>query len=106
MTRVKTLTTSAEEKNFTTHNRKVAIFFGSETCPACRSLKPIFNKLSTSNTYNNISFGMVEISKTKTANIQRIPVVVFYNNGMPIGQIEGSDERGLIEKLNNLVSSK
>jgi len=78
-------------------NKKTIIFFGSEMCGHCKTITPVFEKLSKK--YPKVSFGHVETTKVKTKNIGGVPVFVAYPSEEVV---TGANEKAIISVLENL----
>ena len=97
MSRVVEINSVNAQNSFISSNSRAVIFFGSERCGHCRSMKLLFNKLS--NKYTNISFGHIEVTKVKVANLQGVPVFVAYRDHNPLDSVVGSKEQELIKMI-------
>jgi thiol-disulfide isomerase/thioredoxin len=84
------------------NNKKCIIFFGSEMCGFCKTIAPVFEKLSNSKKYSTVKFAHVETSKVKTKNIAGVPVFV----ARPTEEVvTGANEKAIINMLDNLIRS-
>jgi thioredoxin-like negative regulator of GroEL len=85
----------------------VVVEFFSPTCPYCRQLTPIFQKLS--GEYDKkIKFGMVDTSKNNEIasgyGIMGVPTLKFFCAGRPIYEIVGlRSEKELREEMEKVL---
>ncbi|WP_455278516.1 thioredoxin family protein [[Eubacterium] cellulosolvens] len=86
----------------------VVIEFFSPTCPYCRQLTPIFQKLS-GEYIQKMKFGMVDTSKNSEIasgyGVMGVPTLKFFCAGRPIYEIVGfRSETELKEELEKVLS--
>jgi len=76
------------------------MFFGSATCPHCKTMAPIVAKLAKK--YPQIKFSHVEVSKVTVEDLDGVPCFIAFRDGTPIGKVEGADP----EALENIIINK
>lgn len=86
----------------------VVVEFFSPTCPYCRQLTPIFQKLS-EEYIQKMKFGMVDTSKNNEIasgyGVMGVPTLKFFCAGRPIYEIVGlRSENELREELEKVLS--
>jgi thioredoxin 1 len=86
----------------------VVVEFFSPTCPHCRLLTPIFQKLS-EEYFQKMKFGMVDTSKNSEIasgyGVMGVPTLKFFCAGRPIYEIVGRrSENELREELEKVLS--
>jgi len=86
----------------------VVVEFFSATCPYCRQLTPIFQKLSREY-IQKMKFGMVDTSKNSEIasgyGVMGVPTLKFFCAGRPIYEIVGlRSEAELKEELEKVLS--
>lgn len=80
-------------------NRAVIIFYGSEGCGHCRTIKPLYSQLALK--YPNVKFGHVEVTQLQCDNIgDGVPQFVGYRDGKIYRNILGARK----EELSKLAS--
>lgn len=97
MSRVVEINSVEAQNSFITNNSRALIFFGSNKCNHCRSMVPIFDKLSKK--YTSVAFGHVEVTKVKVENLVGVPVFVAYKDHGPIDSVLGSKEQAIIKMI-------
>ena len=75
----------------------VVIFFGSQYCGHCLTIKPHVVKLAAENP--NVKFGHIEVTELQCNNISGVPAFVAYKDKQVAGTVVGADKSG----LSNLV---
>jgi thioredoxin 1 len=74
-------------------NKPVLIKFYSETCPPCKRLKPIFDKVAES-LRTQVTFLEIETSQHRASadrfNIYANPTLIFWHNGKELERIIGA----------------
>jgi thiol-disulfide isomerase/thioredoxin len=73
-------------------------------CGHCVTLKPKFEAFS--DRYPNITFAVIDTSKTPAIDLEGVPTMVVYKNGQNIDIIVGADERRLQQALDNLSGTQ
>jgi thioredoxin 1 len=72
---------------------KIAIVkFATTTCPPCKMLKPIFEKLSTKEDLDNIVFIAADANSHPQAReygVSSVPTLLFFNGDAALGQNVG-----------------
>ena len=100
MSHIVEITDSAEEESLIANNEKCVIFFGSQQCPHCRDIVPIYQELS--NTYPSIGFAHVETSQVEVSNLDGVPVFVGYRNQECIDIALGASKKYLLNLIQSL----
>ncbi|CAH6418458.1 Hypothetical protein HVR_LOCUS162 [uncultured virus] len=100
-TRIVEITDLQEEAVFTGNNPLAVIFFGSIRCSHCRSMTPVYEKLS--NKYLRVAFGHVETSLVEVDDLDGVPTFVAYKQGTPVNKVLGAGERALINMIESLI---
>lgn len=74
----------------------VLVMYKTQNCPHCRTLEPIFVRLSQKD--RNVKYGICDLSagreiigwsRSTTTPIQNVPHILFYFNGMPVARYKG-----------------
>jgi len=99
--RVIEITNSDEGDSFINNNNLCVIFYGSERCPHCRTMVPVYDNLAKK--YKTIAFGHVETSKVKVNNLNGVPVFVGYKNQEPFDSVIGADPESLNEMIEMML---
>ena len=72
---------------------KIAIVkFATTTCPPCKMLKPIFEKLATNEDLSNVVFIAADANEHPQANqygVSSVPTILFFNGTEVLGQNVG-----------------
>ncbi|MCF7926981.1 MAG: thioredoxin family protein [Candidatus Izimaplasma sp.] len=90
---------------------KIAIVkFATETCPPCKMLKPVFEKLSKKNEYEDVVFIAANANKHPQARdygVSSVPTLLFFNGKKVLGQNVGFvPEQKLGEFLSKLENDE
>ncbi len=90
---------------FITTNKKCIVFFGSESCPHCRNIKPLIEKMVVD--YSDVKFCHVEVTR-KTVDIipskykdVGFPLFICYKNSILVDNVIGEDAPAVIEMIEN-----
>jgi thioredoxin-like negative regulator of GroEL len=100
------ISTYDEFNRFISSNPKSIVFFGSQGCPHCRSIKPVIESMV--NKYPSVKFAHVEMTEnTKSIRPQQfrnmgIPLILSYKNGQLVDNVLGADENGIINMVERL----
>jgi thioredoxin 1 len=80
---------------------KELVEFGAQWCGPCRTMEPIFERLSKK--YSSISFRKVDVDKqpelASEYGVMSLPTFMFIQDGHPISSIIGAVPESRLEKL-------
>lgn len=91
--------------NIIKSNELVIIYFTAKWCCPCKTITPIYERLSLIN--ENKKFLKIDIDDNEDIatkfDIKSIPSFLFFKNGKIIDILKGADKISLEKKINNLI---
>lgn len=99
------ITDKTSYNKFISTNKKCIAFFGSQSCPHCRNIRPAIEKMV--NDYPNVKFCHIEVTRETVDIIPQnyktagFPLFVCYKNNILVDTVLGEDEQGVIAMIEN-----
>jgi len=99
------ITDKTSYNKFISTNGKCVVFFGSQSCPHCRNIKPSIEKMV--NDYPNIKFCHIEVTRETVDIIPQkykkvgFPLFICYKNNVLVDTVLGEDEPAVIAMIEN-----
>ncbi|KAJ5893570.1 thioredoxin domain-containing protein [Penicillium taxi] len=87
-------------------NKTVAAEFTARWCDECKSITPVFRKLS--DQYPSITFVRIDVEKVgllaQKYSVSYVPTFLFFKNGKKGDQLQGYSKRALEKKVSELAA--
>eukprot|EP00602_Paraphysomonas_sp_CaronLab_P003985 CAMPEP_0185018148 /NCGR_PEP_ID=MMETSP1103-20130426/970_1 /TAXON_ID=36769 /ORGANISM="Paraphysomonas bandaiensis, Strain Caron Lab Isolate" /LENGTH=124 /DNA_ID=CAMNT_0027547865 /DNA_START=1 /DNA_END=378 /DNA_ORIENTATION=+ len=88
----------------TKQDGKVILYYTASWCPPCKTISPIYEKLSKS--YSGITFAKIDVDAlpgaADFANIRSVPTFQFRNGGDKVAEFSGADAGRLEQQIKQL----
>ena len=86
---------------------KLVILFKASWCGACRSIMPIYEELSETPRYSNISFIELDVDESPTIfsvfEVEAFPTIFVFDHGVQKKMMWGANRESLVEALDSLL---
>lgn len=87
----------------------LVVDFYATWCGPCKSIGPVFDRLSSKPESGACSFARVDVDRVQSlaqeCGITAMPTFLFFRNGTQVDELKGADPRALETKLNALILS-
>ena len=98
------LTKESQYQDLLKNNKRVVVFFGSEGCPACKALHPLYERIA--NRYaDNVALAYADVDKYQI-NFKYVPVFQMYYRGEKKDEIIGATVEELKTFIGQAIKNK